>query len=288
MERLKGKLSIVIPYYNNLKGLVRLLNSIPIKYVQVIVVDDNSDLNQSHVLIKDDFKGVSFYLNDSIKSNAGSARNLGLSKVSCPNVLFADADDYFCTDAFTYISNIIDDTFDCAYFLTDTSSDIIGFKSERNKSYNNLVRLASESSSNLDLLRYKFHVPWSKIINMKMITKHKISFDEVDVSNDVFFSTLVGAHSNIIKIYNKSIYCVTFNGTGLTSKSNKKNMGCRLNVAIRNNTYLMKIGVNKDLHMKTKGFFIRSDLSLFSAVGRGNIIRYLKYILRKYFMVGLK
>lgn len=230
MKNLIGKITIVVPYYNNLNGLKRLLDSIPYEYVKVVVVDDNSDADKSCFIISDDYNSVEFYINEKPISNAGSARNFGLSKVKTDYVMFADSDDYFCSDAFDFLSKIINDDFDLACFYTATSSDVLNVKSTRNIFYNELIDLMIEDESKENFVRYKMHVPWSKLINMNIINDNKIFFDEVSVSNDVYFSTLVGHNAKRIKVYSDYVYCVTYNETGLTRSLSKKkhvlSLGC--------------------------------------------------------------
>lgn len=279
MKRLIGKVTIVIPYYNNLNGLKRLLDSIPSEYVNIVVVDDNSCDEQSCFIISGDYSSVEFYINEKSISNAGSARNFGLSKVKTEYVMFADSDDYFCSNAFNVLSDIIDDDLDLACFYTATSSNVLNKKSTRNVYYNELIDLMLEDDSNTDFVRYKMHVPWSKLISMRVINDNKILFDEVDVSNDVYFSTLVGHHAERIRVFNDYVYCVTYNESGLTRNLSKKNMHCRWVVAMRNNRFLYDKSVENKFFMNTKGFFVRSGVNLLKPGVLKKIYQYISYLL---------
>lgn len=89
--------SIIIPHKNIPVLLQRCLSSIPRRNdIQVIVVDDNSDLQMvdfsSFPGLEDPFVEVVFTKEG---KGAGYARNIGLDKVKGKWLLFIDADDYF-------------------------------------------------------------------------------------------------------------------------------------------------------------------------------------------------
>lgn len=94
---MKGKLSIIIPVYNDERYLKRCLDSIiNLNYhdLEVILVDDGStdsslSIIQSYSKRNDWIKAIS-------QSNLGvsSARNMGLSVATGDYVMFVDADDY--------------------------------------------------------------------------------------------------------------------------------------------------------------------------------------------------
>ncbi|WP_305818591.1 glycosyltransferase family 2 protein [Photobacterium leiognathi] len=73
-----NKLSIIVPHYNSLIKLERLLKSIPDnEKIETIVIDDNSDIEESALNLTMKFPNVIFVLNDYGKG-PGSARNKGL------------------------------------------------------------------------------------------------------------------------------------------------------------------------------------------------------------------
>src|SRR5690554_6731034 len=89
-------LSIIIPHYNNPQGLLRLLNSIPIRNdLDIIIIDDESTYD-NQIQIKEIIRKFKyrFYINNNLNS-AGTCRNIGIEKSVGKYLLFADDDDYF-------------------------------------------------------------------------------------------------------------------------------------------------------------------------------------------------
>lgn len=273
---LKGKLTVVVPYYNDLSGLRRLLETIPVRDVSVIVVDDNSNASEDALLLKDDCPDVRFYKNTSAISNAGSARNLGLSKVNTPYVLFADSDDFFCEGAFERLSGVLDQDFDCAYFLTEAVSSVEDGMPERNVFYNSLIERYSSGDNSI---RYEFVVPWSKIVSMKLIRDNNIGFDEVPVSNDMYFSLMVGIYSKVIKVIDKYLYCVVKNGTGISTNMSASKSMCRLKVNMRCNELMIENQVDPRHFFSTKGVLAKSRFVLLSSEGDEVLRKYLRYLI---------
>ena len=93
------------------------------KKIQVIIIDDQSDL---HHLKKIDLLQVKYtfeyYQNKKVKS-AGSCRNIGLKKAKGDWLLFADSDDYFIEGFYNVISKYFDSKNDVVFFKP-TSIDI--------------------------------------------------------------------------------------------------------------------------------------------------------------------
>ena len=111
--------SIIIPYYNCPKLLVRCLNSIPTREdLQVIVIDDCSPTNYLYedIVVKYSQCNVEFYQTPR-NLGAGCARNIGLKHAKGKWLIFADADDYFNV----CFSDILD-------LYVDSLADIIFFK----------------------------------------------------------------------------------------------------------------------------------------------------------------
>ncbi len=91
----KGVLSIVIPYYNSGKYIEETLKSIAnisYKNVEIIVVDDGSDKNNS-LIINNLVKKYSFQIKSKNNGGLSSARNHGAKNASGEFITFLDADD---------------------------------------------------------------------------------------------------------------------------------------------------------------------------------------------------
>ncbi|MGP4070382.1 glycosyltransferase family 2 protein [Halobacillus sp. B29] len=233
-------LSIIIPHYNSPQSLKRLLNSIPNEpNIEVIVVDDNSSYESQYNNLKkkyEKYENVLFVERKNIlPKGAGKCRNIGLSKAKGKYVLFADADDYFVNDFFSTITPYFKQKYDIIFFTPDSFDENKKCASNRHTPYKNLIR---QYLSNPDLineleLRYKFHVPWSKMVSREFLLKNNIAFDEVSASNDVMFSTYVGYFMRSFKVSKEVIYVATKNESSLTTRKENTLFDIRVKVFIR-------------------------------------------------------
>lgn len=97
-------LDIIIPTYNNKKGLLVTLGSIPRNpELKITVIDDCSsdDINYSDVL------SYCNLLQTPYNGGPGNARQYGLSKTNEPYVIFIDTGDYFFDNVFLNILDTI-------------------------------------------------------------------------------------------------------------------------------------------------------------------------------------
>lgn len=231
--------SIIIPHKNIPKLLQRCLDSIPRREdTQIIVVDDNSDpakVDFTHFPDLSD-PSVEVYFDKSGKG-AGRARNIGLEHAKGKWLVFADADDYFYPNAFDVIDEkIAEADYDIIYFYCNSRDGETGELIEDRVS---TIKQGIEEK-NYDLLRYRSYVPWGKVVNSNLINSYGIKFDEVEVSNDVMFSALVGYYSKKIGIISQCLYCCTRNQGSLVFTQSITRIKKRLIVARRVNDFLYK------------------------------------------------
>lgn len=100
-------LDIIIPTYKNKKGLRRTLKSIPSSpNVNVIVIDDASELDYSDILI--DYPQLHFY-SLPINQGPGMARQYGLEHSNGMYITFLDTGDYFYEGGLQTILNAINE-----------------------------------------------------------------------------------------------------------------------------------------------------------------------------------
>ncbi|WP_412458344.1 glycosyltransferase [Salinivibrio kushneri] len=210
---------------------------------EVIIIDDSGkenvndavDSNQSNLLVK------------RFESNrgAGAARNIGLDLASRDYVTFVDADDEVDEKILrTFLHEIesMSSSYDI-YFFSPQSHKVDGSEGSRSVRYSRLVK--SYISDGCDAIRYKFHVPWSKIYRRKFIKQNCLSFDEVSASNDVMFSLKTGIHAKDIFVSERTFYSVKEHNSGLTVEDSIPRLLDRLGVVIRYNEELGKHGEGK-------------------------------------------
>ena len=202
------EISIVIPYYNNIEGLKRLLDSIPDKdSIEVIVVDDKSDNYIGVKTLVDGYKNTRYIANRSNSKGAGTSRNIGVVHACGRWLLFADTDDYFVPKAFEVIQKYLDIDEDIVYFVPTSIYDDTGQKARRHILYERLVDKYIDSGDKE--IRYRYFVPWSKMIKRELVIKNRIKFAEIIAGNDMEFSMVVGHMAKKILAVRSTIYCCT-------------------------------------------------------------------------------
>ena len=219
-------LSVIIPHYNSPLKLRRLLETIPdFDDIEVIIIDDRSDkeLEILEKLVLDfSSENTKFYYNERENKGAGVCRNIGLEKVQGKWILFADADDYFLDDFYNTIKVFFKKKYDIIFFppiSSDINNENIG---KRHKRYYALVfnYFKKRTFKREFKLRYKYHVPWSKLYSKDFIDFYEIVFGNTLVSNDALFSVKSGYYARNIAVSNQIIYNVTESLTSLSKTPN--------------------------------------------------------------------
>lgn len=237
--------SIIIPHKNIPKLLKRCLKTIPIRDdVQVIVVDDNSDLDKVDF---ENFPGLNcpnteVYFTKEGKG-AGYARNVGLLKAKGKWLVFADADDFF-NDCFNEILNKYKEIkADLVLFQTNSvDNETLAPKRSRGEHYNNWIKKSYLEEKIVEESKYMIYSPCGKFFSHDLAKKHKIMFEEVFSSNDVMFSTLFGHYADKILLDLDYLYCSTIRGGSLEYTNTKEHVQPRLYAAIRQYRFLSSVG----------------------------------------------
>lgn len=239
-------LSVIIPHHNIPNLLERCLNSIPERdCIQVIVVDDNSD---SSIVDFNHFPGynrdnVEIYLTKEGKG-AGYARNVGLTHANGKWLLFADSDDFFVENFFDIVKDYFDSNYEEVVFKAKSVDSDTLEPSNRNENINKRIdQVLYEGSPKKNTL-LKVQSPWCRLIRRDFVNNNNILFDEVLACNDAMFTTKVTCLAKEIGVDTREIYVVTYRTGSLwdSRKKNPQNVLIRLEVQIRINKYVKKMG----------------------------------------------
>ena len=277
MEQNNIIFSIIIPHKNIPQLLQRCLDSIPARDdVQIIVIDDNSDLD------KVDFesfpglnkKNTEVYFTKEGKG-AGYARNIGLQHAKGKWLIFADADDFFMPCLNDVMDKYRNDESDVIYFKTiSVDSETLTLSPRRTSIRRNNLLNNIKKTNNQDLFLI-IEVPWGKLVKHDIIIKSNIVFQEVRYSNDVFFSAHLAAVASHQSIDERELYCVTNTPNSLTKNLSVESLLIRYGVAIDTFVLLKKFGKEKIVSEKMfnwlRGIFTRKPALAFSLLP--NLIR---------------
>ncbi|MFL2112497.1 glycosyltransferase family 2 protein [Latilactobacillus curvatus] len=212
--------SIIIPHYNNVVGLKRLLNSIytPGYTGEVIVVDDRSNDEVRRVLhdLATAFPQLTIYFNVQ-NLGPGISRNIGIEKACGKWIIFADADDVFTEKSFELLSKYKNSKSQVVYFrpkfLSNNATDY-RFKYQRLVDFYN----QNPDKKNELLIRTQYGAPWSKMIKRKLITDFKISFDTGMMFEDSLFGLKVGLLAKKISVSKQEFYHILDTEGSLSKK----------------------------------------------------------------------
>lgn len=235
-------ISVIVPHYNTLDSLIRLIKSIPVRDdIEVLIVDDNSDIPFEKLQYSlEGFPHVQLFRNDSGVKGAGASRNIALRKAVGKWLLFADADDFFLDGLYDKLAPYLESDYDIVYFPPTSMDEATGKEATRHIKYMERVNnyYNNPSFENGTVLRFGFGTPWSKLIRHSIFVKHNLEFEEILVGNDVMCMTKCGYYSHNIKASNETIYCVTRGSGTLTSKKDEKNFDIRTDLLIREYCFL--------------------------------------------------
>lgn len=198
--------SFIIPHKNSVRLLERCLNSIPIRDdIQIIVVDDNSEENESLQTLITKFPQAELYLTKENRG-AGYARNVGLKYAKGKWLLFADADDFYHKENLSTVINkyLSDDKTDLIYLNAKKIDDDGNVHPYVITSYiNNYLnkRIYSEK-----VLRYGIWTPWTRMVRRKLVEDNNLLFEEVSVGNDIMFCLNCSKYAQTIGVETSITY----------------------------------------------------------------------------------
>ena len=237
--------SIIIPHKNSITSLLRLCDTISDNIdIQIIIIDDCSDLNVLNEIKKNKFNNNVEIVFCDVSRGAGAARNIGVNHAKGKWVLFADADDYFTDNFDNLLNRYLNSASDIIYFDTDSQNDN-GEQSYRHLRYSKLVHDFLNDSRKENSLKYYFTPPWAKMIKRDLILKNNIRFDEIVASNDVTFSMKTAFFAKNIEACKSVLYMITLSKGSVTQIISKTHFNSKFRIALSANKFLSSIGMKK-------------------------------------------
>lgn len=238
-------LSIIIPHYNSLDTLPKLITSIPERDdIEVVIVDDGSDVSVEYIreYIKpfSENRNIIVVKNETGVKGPGGARNMGLDTAKGEFLLFADSDDAFVGDFYTAVSRYFDGDADIVYFSPTGINADTGKPSTRHLRYVDVVEKCADKPSlrTETELKYSFCTPWSKLYRASIIRDNKIRYGNMMVSEDNYFTVQAARYAKKIIADKTVIYCVTRSSGTLSSTKREADYDTRIDVLIWRYNYL--------------------------------------------------
>ena len=174
--------SLIIPHKNCPVLLNRCLDSIPTRDdVQIIVVDDNSDVDKKPILSRQNVELV--LLDEERSKGAGRARNVGIWKAKGKWLLFADADDYYTEYLPVLMDKYADDDNTDMVFLNARKIDDKGMMRPLiiDRFINNYLHGNKKAEADL---RFGVWTPWTRMVKRELVFNHHLSFEEYRYKNN--------------------------------------------------------------------------------------------------------
>ena len=226
-------LSLVIPVWNDLYGLNRLLNQVAELdlFSEIVIADDASDQppGPNNVPAAAALSDRIIWLRSDQRRGAGYARNMALSRITGDHVIFFDSDDLFAADFPQIIAQatLEPEPFDFLIFRHDDSRLLDagerGSFPKEEKSWQS-VR-ATDTLSELTTMQAPVlcrisAYPWNKIYRTQFLRDNQIRCTETMVHNDVelHWSSFVTARRILTSALIGATHFVPENGRNLTNR----------------------------------------------------------------------
>jgi glycosyltransferase involved in cell wall biosynthesis len=207
------KLTVIMPVYNAERYLDESIEDIlnqTLTEFELICIDDSSTDNSLKILKEYAEKDNRITILQQPKMNAGSARNIGIYIAKGEYLMFLDADDRFKSnllkEMYTQAKNKNLDMCICnANKLNNQTTKIVkvDYFVELNRYPQKAVFNKEDLKENLFL--FCTSITWNKIFNKDFIRENKISFQEIERSNDLYFAYYSLLKSKRIAVLNKNL-----------------------------------------------------------------------------------
>ena len=195
------KVSVIMPVYNAERHLRECLDSVlaqTLRDFELICVNDGSTDASGNILAEYAERSPSMRVVEKPHGNAGAARNAGLSEARGDYLLFLDSDDVFAPDMFRSLLGGIE--------TVHADMAICGFA--KFKDGEPLPQLAQSAdwtihvspAQTVDFFNRWPGWAWDKLFKRSFIRRLNLEFQEIAVSNDLYFTYMALAHAERIAV----------------------------------------------------------------------------------------
>jgi len=218
------KISIIVPYYNSEKTILRALNSIirqTYKNIEIILIDDGCS-DYSSQLVNDFIKNNKEYKITNIRQDnygAAKARNVGIKKAQGEYIAFLDSDDSWETGKLEKQLNV----FDSYKYIDIVSTEYSLHIGTDIKLKSTCSGIFEERDFYQSLFKNVFITP-SVMVRKGVIEKHGILFDEdKECGEDTLFMLRVirNCRGGELHLPLLSIYKLEYGESGLSQNLKK-------------------------------------------------------------------
>lgn len=189
-------IDLIIPYYNNIRGLVDTLKSIDYSIFNVIVIDDGSKIP-----ILPPFNAKFQYWRRNINRGPGNTRQYGIDHTDNPYIMFIDTGDVF-------LSKKVQEEI-CKAITTYPSADIISFP------YYHKNELTNENDNRMH----------GKVYKREFIERYGITFCKLSsyLNEDIGFNRTC-RYLTSMKFINTPIINQVYDKDSITQKDNQASL----------------------------------------------------------------
>lgn len=246
--------SVIVPCWRGAVHFLPILfDSIPQKDgIEIIVVDNSKEPLKREEIASD--REITL-LHSAPERHAGGSRNDGMAAAKGKWLLFADADDYYSSDAFDIYYEYLNTDAEIVYTGMGGVYSDTGEPADRGDYYAKLVHRYCTGEVTEQTLRLSFNSPCCKMVSHDYVNREKLRYDEVRASNDAFFSLTSGYYAKSIAAEDKITYIATVNRGSLTQRLDYDVIKSRLIVAMRCNQFKKEHGLRRSQESVMKYLF---------------------------------
>ncbi len=266
--------SFIIPHHNSPELLNRCLDSIPQRDdIEIIVVDDNSDIDKRPVINRADVVFIQIEKDES--KGAGRARNFGLRVATGKWLLFSDCDDIYEDGFINVLDKYVDaEDIDVLYYDVYYAWDLKQQNEMWPQKYSSAIRqyLSNKDSKYwLLMVKHIIQAPWNFMLRLDYVKKINAKFEEISKGNDAYFHHYVSMNTNRCEVIPDKVYYWLYNENSITHQKRTREYYMS---SIQHNVKIVKILVEAQAWNTIKPFY-RGFAKVYSDHGFIFAIRYM-------------